>query len=43
MLRAGADPGLLHAYLIVGHPNSDEQSLEETMTFAHGLGISVML
>ena len=43
LLRAGADPGLLHAYLIVGHPNSDEQSLEESMTFAHRLGIRVML
>jgi len=41
--RAGADPRQLHAYLIVGHPNGDEQAVEESMTFAHRLGIKVML
>lgn len=43
LLRADANPRLLHAYLIVGHPNSDEQAVEESMTFAHRLGIKVML
>ena len=38
-----ADPRLLHAYLIVGHPNSDEQAVEGAMTFAHRLGIRIML
>lgn len=43
LLAAGADPRHLHAYLIVGHPNSDEQEVEESMRFAHSLGIRVML
>ena len=43
LLRADANPRLLHAYLIVGHPNSDEQAVEESMIFAHRLGIKVML
>lgn len=43
LLAAGADPRHLHAYIIVGHPNSDEQEVEESMRFAHSLGIRVML
>jgi radical SAM superfamily enzyme YgiQ (UPF0313 family) len=43
LLEAGADPRRLHAYLIVGHPNSEEQSVEESMYFANSLGIKVML
>jgi Radical SAM superfamily len=43
LIRAGADPQRLHAYLIVGHPNGDEQGVEESMNLAHGLGIRVML
>lgn len=43
LLRAGADPRLLFAYLIVGHPNCDEQAVESSMYYAHGLGIRVML
>jgi radical SAM superfamily enzyme YgiQ (UPF0313 family) len=38
---AGAE--LLHAYLIVGHPLGDEQSVEESMHFASSLGIKVMV
>src|SRR5919108_3896081 len=43
LLEVGADPQRLHAYLIVGHPNSGEQSIEESLYFANGLGIKVML
>jgi radical SAM superfamily enzyme YgiQ (UPF0313 family) len=43
LVTAGADPSRLHAYLIVGHPNGDEQAVEESMLFAHRLGIKVML
>jgi radical SAM family protein len=43
LLAAGADPRRLHAYLIVGHPRSEEQSVEESMYFASSLGIKVML
>jgi radical SAM superfamily enzyme YgiQ (UPF0313 family) len=43
LLAAGADPSRLHAYLIVGHPCGDEQSLEESMHFAGSLGIKVMV
>jgi pyruvate-formate lyase-activating enzyme len=41
--RAGADTSCLIAYLIVGHPNSTEQAVEDSMHFAHALGIKVML
>jgi hypothetical protein len=41
--RAGADPRKIHAYLIVGHPNSDDQDVESSLAFAHRLGINVML
>lgn len=43
LIDAGADPQRLHAYLIVGHPNGDEQGVEESMNLAHALGIRVML
>lgn len=43
LLRAGADEHLIYAYLIVGHPNSDEQAVEASMQFAHNLGIRIML
>jgi hypothetical protein len=33
----------VHAYLIVGHPNSEEQSIEESMHLAQALGIRIML
>jgi radical SAM superfamily enzyme YgiQ (UPF0313 family) len=43
LIRAGADRRLLHAYLIVGHPNADEQDVAASMEFANRLGIRVML
>ena len=43
LVNAGADPRQIHAYLIVGHPNSNDQDVESSMGFAHGLGIKVML
>src|SRR5215510_15026316 len=43
LLEAGSDPRHLHAYIIVGHPNTKEQQVEESMRFAHSLGIRVML
>jgi radical SAM superfamily enzyme YgiQ (UPF0313 family) len=43
LVDAGADQGCIHAYLIVGHPAGDEQGVEESMRFAHSLGIKVML
>jgi radical SAM superfamily enzyme YgiQ (UPF0313 family) len=43
LICAGADPGQIHAYLIVAHPNDEEQAVEDSMHFAHRLGIKVML
>ena len=43
LVGAGADPRYLHAYLIIGHPNGDEQNVEDSMRFAHTLGIKVAL
>jgi hypothetical protein len=43
LINAGADRRCLHAYLIVGHPAGDEQGVEESMRFAHSLGIKIML
>jgi hypothetical protein len=43
LTAAGCDPRGVHAYLIVGHPNSEEQSIEESMHLAHALGIRIML
>jgi hypothetical protein len=43
LVAAGADPHLLHAYLIVGHPDGAEQDIVRSMDFAHSLGIRVML
>lgn len=40
---AGAEPARVHAYLIVGHPSGDQQGVEDSMHFAHSLGIRVML
>lgn len=36
---AGAEPGEITAYQILGHPYGDIQQLEETMQFANSLGI----
>jgi hypothetical protein len=43
LLRAGANPQHLHAYIIAGHPTADEQRVEESIRFANKLGIRVML
>jgi pyruvate-formate lyase-activating enzyme len=43
LIRAGAEPRYMHAYLIVGHPHSDEQDVAASMEFAHSLNIRVML
>jgi radical SAM superfamily enzyme YgiQ (UPF0313 family) len=43
LIRAGADSRYIHAYIIVGHPTAVEQQVEESIFFAHSLGIRVML
>ena len=43
LVDAGSNPRHLHAYIIVGHPNAGEQQVEESIRFAHSLGIRVML
>lgn len=43
LIAAGADPGEITAYQIVGHPNSDLQELEASMHFVRSLGIRGML
>jgi tRNA A37 methylthiotransferase MiaB len=43
LLAAGADRRQIHTYLIAGHPHDEEQGVEDSMRFAHGLGIKVML
>lgn len=40
---AGFKPHQLHAYIIIGHPESDKQQVEDSVHFAHRLGIRVML
>ncbi|MGE5307185.1 MAG: B12-binding domain-containing radical SAM protein [Alphaproteobacteria bacterium] len=43
LLAAGLEPHHLHAYIIIGHPKSDDQQVEDSIRFAHGLGIRVVL
>lgn len=43
LTAAGADRRGLHAYLIIGHPNSEEQAVEDSIQMAHQLGVRVML
>jgi hypothetical protein len=43
LLAAGASRADITAYLIIGHPESDQQEVEGSMRFAHSLGIRVML
>src|SRR5205823_10853956 len=43
LIAAGASRHAITAYLIIGHPNSDQQHVEASMRFAHDLGIRVML
>ncbi len=40
---AGADPAGITAYLIIGHPQTDLQQVEDSMRFAGDLGIRLML
>ena len=40
---AGVDPAAITAYLIVAHPNGQLQAVEDSMYFAHQLGIRLML
>ena len=43
LLRAGARPSQITAYLIVGHPETDTQEIESSMRMVHSLGIRIML
>jgi len=43
LLSAGARAARITVYEILGHPDHDLQQLEESMRFAHNLGIGVML
>lgn len=43
LVAAGAQIENIAAYLIMSHPNADQQNVEESMRFANGLGIRVML
>ena len=43
LTAAGADRRGRHASLIIGHPNSEEQAVEDSIQMAHQLGIRVML
>ena len=43
LMAAGLEPRHLHAYIIIGHPKSDDQQVEDSIRFAHGLGIRVVL
>jgi hypothetical protein len=43
LVNAGADISNISAYLIMAHPQADQQNVEESMRFASSLGIRVML
>lgn len=43
LVRAGADRGGMTAYLILGHPQGEQQDVERSMRFAHEIGLRVML
>jgi radical SAM superfamily enzyme YgiQ (UPF0313 family) len=40
---AGAERRCITAYLIIAHPQADQQHVEDSMRFAHDLGIRLML
>ncbi len=40
---AGFDLHQVHAYIIIGHPRNDDQQVENSIRFAHELGIRTML
>lgn len=43
LVRAGADIDHIHAYLILAHPQNEQQDVEASMRFAHGAGVRLML
>jgi radical SAM superfamily enzyme YgiQ (UPF0313 family) len=43
LVSAGADIRQITAYLIIAHPQTDQQDIEASMHFAHGLGLRLML
>ena len=43
LVQAGADIRQMAAYLIVAHPQTDQQHVEASMHFAHSLGLRLML
>jgi hypothetical protein len=43
LVAAGASRNAITAYLIIGHPQGDDQQVEDSMRFAHDLGIRLML
>lgn len=43
LVRAGADPGRIVAYVILAHPEETGEEVEASLHFAHRLGIRAML
>jgi radical SAM family protein len=43
LVSAGADIRQITAYLIMAHPQTEQQDIEASMHFAHGLGLCLML
>jgi radical SAM superfamily enzyme YgiQ (UPF0313 family) len=43
LVSAGADIRQITAYLIMAHPQTDQQDIEASMHFAHRLGLQLML
>jgi hypothetical protein len=43
LVQAGADLCQMTAYLIIAHPQTDQQDVESSMHFAHSLGLRLML
>jgi radical SAM superfamily enzyme YgiQ (UPF0313 family) len=43
LVSAGADIRQITAYLIMAHPQTEQQDIEASMHFAHGLGLRLML
>jgi len=43
LVSAGADIHQIMAYLIIAHPQTDQQDVEASMHFAHSLGLRLML
>src|SRR5262249_39722579 len=43
LVAAGASRDAITAYLIIGHPQGDNQQVEDSMRFAHDFGIRLML